>query len=692
CKIVIVEEAAEIFEAHVISSLTEKCEHLILIGDHQQLRPNPTVYRLAKTYNIDVSLFERLVRNDFPSVRLNVQHRMRLEICALMKHFYNDLQNHDSVKSNRPSILGIRENVFFITHSHKEEVTDNSSKQNYYEAQYIIELAHFLTKQGYSTSQITVLVMYIGQKHLLTVLKQRKFSKVLEGLQITTVDNYQGEENDIIILSLVRNNVLNDVGFLKIQNRICVALSRARCGLYILGNLEMMQKTSEMWKNLAKTFHEMKAVGKGLNLCCTNHPKAPFVAVNPQSFARRPDDPQEHGRCKAVVDKKIVECQHPIKFECSKIPTIQDCKQTFLIKLPCDHLVQVPCQINQLKVYDSVDCPTPCNQQLLCGHKCRGTCGSCQHGQLHKQCREKCDKELICGHLSNCGHAIERTELDQYMNNFMAQQDEHRFIRLPKCPRCAAKIYQCKRYQHILNHLHSWIEKVKSNQQDSKASYQKQQKLIIRRNFYVSSSESVRTIIKSLNIMEEKSMNEDELNYVENTLVLLRELDPLLLFAKNAFMHKDQEVNQKVNYWIGLVVSFMGAYKYRYTPQQLNDIKQELDRIKGFMYLHLLMKEMQLKSIEPDIDCQKMLNELKTLTTKYSSFTTNDCEIFYKIFNHLVEKLNIPVLGVRRSIQMSRSTTTIDSRQENWFYCVNGHTYVGKDQKPISCPQCQHNE
>ena len=88
CKIVVVEEAAEIFEAHVITSLSPKCEHLILIGDHVQLRPNPSVYKLAVNYQIDVSLFERLVKNDFPNVRLNIQVRDRvlfssMEICSL---------------------------------------------------------------------------------------------------------------------------------------------------------------------------------------------------------------------------------------------------------------------------------------------------------------------------------------------------------------------------------------------------------------------------------------------------------------------------------------------------------------------------------------------------------------------------------------------------------------------------------
>lgn len=60
-RIIIVEEAAEVLESHIITSLNPGCQHLILIGDHKQLRPSPNVYDLAKNYNLDVSLFERMV-------------------------------------------------------------------------------------------------------------------------------------------------------------------------------------------------------------------------------------------------------------------------------------------------------------------------------------------------------------------------------------------------------------------------------------------------------------------------------------------------------------------------------------------------------------------------------------------------------------------------------------------------------
>lgn len=91
-RVVIVEEAAEVLEAHILSSLTTKCEHLILIGDHKQLRPNPAVFELARKYNFDVSLFERMINNRFPYIMLTKQHRMCPDISrTLMPHFYPKL-------------------------------------------------------------------------------------------------------------------------------------------------------------------------------------------------------------------------------------------------------------------------------------------------------------------------------------------------------------------------------------------------------------------------------------------------------------------------------------------------------------------------------------------------------------------------------------------------------------------------
>lgn len=115
------------------------------------------------------------------------------------------------------------------------------SKCNPKEAQMVIEFANYLTMQNYTGSQITILSLYTGQllKIREKILKDQRFSDKnhpMRQVKVVTVDNYQGEENDIVLLSLVRNNHEDNIGFLKASNRVCVALSRARHGFYIFGN------------------------------------------------------------------------------------------------------------------------------------------------------------------------------------------------------------------------------------------------------------------------------------------------------------------------------------------------------------------------------------------------------------------------------------------------------------------------
>lgn len=95
----VVEEAAEVLEAHIVTSLSSKTDHLILIGDHQQLQPNPAVYELAKKFKLEVSLFERMIQNGIVCHQLKLQHRMRPSISELLvPHIYKELLDHDSVK------------------------------------------------------------------------------------------------------------------------------------------------------------------------------------------------------------------------------------------------------------------------------------------------------------------------------------------------------------------------------------------------------------------------------------------------------------------------------------------------------------------------------------------------------------------------------------------------------------------
>lgn len=70
---------------------------------------------------------------------------------------------------------------------------------------------------------------------------------------MATIDDYQGEESDIVIVSFVRSNARKSMGFLKTPNRVCVALSRARKGLFCFGNFSMYARSSLLWNGIIRS-------------------------------------------------------------------------------------------------------------------------------------------------------------------------------------------------------------------------------------------------------------------------------------------------------------------------------------------------------------------------------------------------------------------------------------------------------
>ncbi|CAE6502546.1 unnamed protein product, partial [Rhizoctonia solani] len=142
-KIMIVEEAGQVLESHILASLVGSVEHLILVGDPLQLRPNINSYKLAtdnpktgKLYRFDQSLMERLSSSGFPMSQIDVQRRMRPEISSLIRNtLYPNLKDNDRVLSY-PNVRGMYKNMFFVSHTRKEAGggADNVSKHNSYEA------------------------------------------------------------------------------------------------------------------------------------------------------------------------------------------------------------------------------------------------------------------------------------------------------------------------------------------------------------------------------------------------------------------------------------------------------------------------------------------------------------------------------------------------------------------------------
>ncbi|XP_052040295.1 NFX1-type zinc finger-containing protein 1 [Apodemus sylvaticus] len=418
-RIVIVEEAAEVLEAHTIATLSKACQHLILIGDHQQLRPSANVYDLAKNFNLEVSLFERLVKVNIPFVRLNHQHRMRPEIARLLTpHIYQDLENHPSVLKYE-QIKGVSSNLFFVEHNFPEqEIQEGKSHQNQHEAHFVVELCQYFLCQEYLPSQITILTTYTGQ---LFCLRKLMPAKTFAGIKVHVVDKYQGEENDIILLSLVRSNKEGKVGFLQIPNRICVALSRAKKGMYCIGNMQMLAKVP-LWSRIIHTLRENHQIGPSLRLCCQNHPETHTLVSKASDFQKVPE-----GGCSLPCEFRLAcghvctRACHPYdsshkEFQCMKpcqkvicpdghrCPNVcfQEC-QPCQVKVPkiilkCGHKQMVPCSMSE----SDFCCQEPCSKILRCGHRCSHLCGE----DCVQLCSEKVTVNLNCGHsqLVKCGN------------------------------------------------------------------------------------------------------------------------------------------------------------------------------------------------------------------------------------------------------------------------------------------------
>ncbi|KAM3921700.1 NFX1-type zinc finger-containing protein 1 [Leptodactylus fuscus] len=410
-RIVIVEEAAEVLEAHTITTLTSACQHLILIGDHQQLRPSANVYDLAKNFNLEVSLFERLIQSDLPYVRLNYQHRMRPEIAKLLTpHIYSELENHPSVLSYE-NIKGVSSNLFFVQHEFLEhEIQDGKSHQNIHEAEFVVELCKYFLCQEYKPSQITILTTYTGQ---LFCLRNLMPAATFSGVKVHVVDKYQGEENDIIILSLVRSNRQGKVGFLQISNRICVALSRAKKGLFCIGNMKMLG-TVPLWSRILYTLRQGAQVGEHLMLCCQNHPDTRTLVSRAIDFKKVPE-----GGCSLKCDFRLncghvcTRVCHPYDPEHKEYQCNKDCQKVLcgdghkckrkcfqpcgscmekvekLMPL-CGHPQMVPCSVPVNKFC----CTIPCSKLLSCGHQCEKLCGE----ECEERCKQNINIQLKCGH------------------------------------------------------------------------------------------------------------------------------------------------------------------------------------------------------------------------------------------------------------------------------------------------------
>ncbi len=236
-KTIFIDEASQSLEAACWIPIT-KVQRVIMSGDHHQLPPTIKSFEAAKS-GLEETLFAKGVENQQDgTVMLQEQYRMEEEIMRFSSgYFYKgQLRAAPSITDrHRPFELAL-EFIDTAGASYEEELKQETlSTFNTEEANFLIALMSAENLAGHS---VGIIAPYKAQVELIDqkVNQSEKLAPILPQLTVNSVDAFQGQERDVIYISLVRSNEKGEIGFLKEYRRMNVAMTRARYRLVILGD------------------------------------------------------------------------------------------------------------------------------------------------------------------------------------------------------------------------------------------------------------------------------------------------------------------------------------------------------------------------------------------------------------------------------------------------------------------------
>ncbi|SCU87338.1 LAFA_0E06128g1_1 [Lachancea sp. 'fantastica'] len=284
--VVIMDESTQSSEVSTLVPLSlPGIKRFVFVGDQKQLSSFSNIPQL------EMSLFERILSNgtyDNPHL-LDTQYRMHPAISEFpIKTFY-DGKLKDGVTAEEKSWPGLAYPLFFY-HCNKgsESKVFNSKRgmrgftyNNAHEAEAIIEVLHkLIIEKKVSRDEIGIITPYSSQRDLISEMlvrdpvvnpsgkaMEQEMDKddvlgggesvgggankvtinIVNDVFVSTVDSFQGHEKQFILFSCVRNNSENKIGFVKDRRRMNVALTRAKNGLVVVGNKEVMRQGDELW-------------------------------------------------------------------------------------------------------------------------------------------------------------------------------------------------------------------------------------------------------------------------------------------------------------------------------------------------------------------------------------------------------------------------------------------------------------
>ena len=233
---IVIDEAGTVPESKLPLIAALKPKRIVAIGDHKQLSP---FTHIAKTEQ--QGYFHRLESALTPSSihALTMQYRMHPSICKFVSdEFYDSaLQTDSTIQNYRLMSVPEAESCQWFNSPSNTERQPEYSKSfvNDFEAELIPQL--FLQHpQWFEGKTVMLMTFYKAQVGIIKSIIETCDISHISDLRVVTVDSAQGSEADVVILSCVRS--MRKIGFLQNAPRMCVAISRARERLLILGNVD----------------------------------------------------------------------------------------------------------------------------------------------------------------------------------------------------------------------------------------------------------------------------------------------------------------------------------------------------------------------------------------------------------------------------------------------------------------------
>ncbi|XP_047071019.1 uncharacterized protein LOC124679269 [Lolium rigidum] len=259
--VLIVDEAAQVWECELVIPLRlHSMKHVVLVGDDCQLSAM-VKSQVCKEAGFGTSLFQRLVMLNFEKYLLNIQYRMDpcislFPVAQFYKRKIVDGPNVSSPLYNKAyTSLPFGSYTFInVVDGREDKEGTRNSWRNMVEVAVVLHLIQTIFKSWERSGQglsIGVVSPYNSQVDEIKHRLGKKYD-TCDGfcVRIKSIDGFQGQEDDVIILSTVRSNGRGAVGFLADNQRTNVALTRARHCLWIVGDANTLSKSGTVWTDI----------------------------------------------------------------------------------------------------------------------------------------------------------------------------------------------------------------------------------------------------------------------------------------------------------------------------------------------------------------------------------------------------------------------------------------------------------